>query len=450
MPRIFGTDGVRGLANTPPLTAETALQIGRAVAYVCRKTTRCRTSVIIGKDTRLSGYLLETSLTAGICSMGGDALLLGPMPTPGIAFITRSMRADAGVVISASHNPYQDNGIKVFSGEGLKFSDAMEKEIEDLIETGRINHIRPTADDVGKAYRIDDALGRYVVFCKNTFPENICIEGMKIVLDCANGATYKAAPTVFRELGADVITIHDKPNGRNINDNCGSQFTSDLAKAVRQNKAEIGLAFDGDGDRLICVDERGREMNGDHIMYACAKSLLAKNLLENKTVVLTPMSNLGLLQALNKLGINYLLADVGDRQVLELMKKSGAIFGGEQSGHFIFRKLHTTGDGILSALQVVAAIKESGMPTSHLSRGLRIFPQRLVNIDIKKKIPLEKIKPYQTALKSVQAKLGKDGRIFVRYSGTQPLCRVMVEAKTRKMVDSAANALAAPLKRALA
>jgi phosphoglucosamine mutase len=440
--RLFGTDGVRGVANIHPMTAEMALEIGRAAAHVCGSKQKHRRKIVIGKDTRLSGYMLESALTAGICSMGVDVLLVGPMPTPGIAFITKSMRADAGVVISASHNPYQDNGIKIFSRAGFKLPDAQEDEIENLITSGRIRSVRPTADDLGKARRIEDAMGRYIVFCKSTFPEDLSLEGMKIVLDCANGATYKLAPVVFSELGADVIAIHCEPNGSNINDNCGSQHTADLSTKVREAGADIGLAFDGDGDRLIAVDERGEEMTGDHVLAICGKMYKEKGWLRNNLIVSTVMSNFGFLRALGELGIGHGASKVGDRYVLEMMVEMGAVMGGEPSGHIIFLNHHTTGDGIISALQLLAAMRYSGRPLSVLSEVMTMAPQKNVNVEVCRKPPLAEISGLQDAIASAEAELAGRGRVLIRYSGTQSMCRVMVEGPTEEITERIANKLA--------
>jgi phosphoglucosamine mutase len=441
MTKLFGTDGIRGIANVAPMTVESALAIGRATAYICRRHDK-RHRIVIGKDTRLSGYMIENALTAGICSMGVDVLLLGPLPTPGIAFTTCSMRADAGIVISASHNPYQDNGIKIFSGSGFKLSDEDEAEIEMLVSSGKINDIRPTAAEVGRATRIDDAIGRYIVFCKNTFPSDMDLEGMKIVLDCANGATYKVAPIIFQELGAEVIAIHNKPNGRNINDACGSQFTDDLKAAVREHGADLGLAFDGDGDRLIAVDETGTEVTGDFLLAICARGMQQAGELKNDKVVITCMSNVGLRQAFDGMGITYPESDVGDRNVLELMIREDAVLGGEQSGHIIFLDHHTTGDGILSALQLVAAMRRSGKPLSELAEVMTQSPQVLINIPVKTKPDLDSLAGYREAVAAAETELGTAGRVLNRYSGTQAICRVMVEAATDADAKRIAESLA--------
>ncbi len=444
MGRLFGTDGVRGVANVEPMTAEMALEIGRATAYVCKRHDRGKFKhrIVIGKDTRLSGYMIESALTAGICSMGVNVFLVGPMPTPGIAFLTHSMRADAGLVISASHNPYQDNGIKIFSRTGFKLPDGAEDEIEDLITSGHIRDIRPTANDVGKATRIDDARGRYIVFCKDTFPDDLSLDGLKIVLDCANGATYKIAPIIFSELGADVVPIHTEPNGLNINDRCGSQFTQDLRARVLAEKADLGLAFDGDGDRLIAVDEQGRELTGDHILAICAKVYKDRGWLQNNLVIGTVMTNYGFHVAMRQLGIEVGIAPVGDRYVLEMMQQRGAVLGGEASGHMIFLNRHTTGDGMISALQLLAAMCNVQQPLSALARILTPAPQQIINLEVRQKPPLAELPALQQALRAAEAELGDRGRVLIRYSGTQALCRVMVEGPTEEMTQRLARTLA--------
>lgn len=451
MGQLFGTDGVRGVANQEPLTPERVLELGRATAYVCKQTARHtnKHKIVIGKDTRISGYMLENALTAGICSMGVDVLLVGPMPTPGIAFITQSMRADAGLVLSASHNPYQDNGIKIFSRDGYKLPDEVEAEIEDLVLTRRIEDIRATAGEIGKAKRIDDAIGRYIVFCKNTFPQDLTLEGMKIVMDCANGATYKVAPIIFSELGADVTAIHDRPNGMNINDNCGSQFTADLAAAVVDNGADIGLAFDGDGDRLIALDEKGREMTGDHVLAVCAKMYKDKSWLVNNRVITTVMANIGLYKALEALEIDHGVSAVGDRYVLELMKKENAVLGGESSGHMIFLNHHTTGDGIISALQLLAAVQTYDVPVSQLADQLTVYPQKMINVEVSVKPPLDEMADVCAEIERAEQDLADSGRVLVRYSGTQSLCRVMVEGPTEELTTKWAEHLAKAVKKAI-
>lgn len=449
MGRLFGTDGVRGVANQPPMTAEMALALGRATAHVCKQHTERRHTIVIGKDTRVSGYMLESALTAGITSMGVDVLLVGPMPTPGIAFITRSMRADAGLVISASHNPFQDNGIKIFSRTGYKLPDAEEDEIEQLIASGLKDVERPTAAAIGKARRIDDALGRYIVFCKDTFPEELSLEGMKIVLDCGNGATYKAAPIIFSELGAEVIAIHCNPDGLNINEHCGSQHTKDLRAKVLEAKAHIGLAFDGDGDRMIAVDENGNELSGDHILLICARALKEKGRLPNNLVVTTVMANFGFFVAARELGLEAGVAAVGDRYVLEMMKERGSIIGGESSGHMIFLDHHTTGDGLISALQLLAVMRETGKPLSELGRIMSVAPQKMINVDVREKPNLSSIPEIQRAIEAAEKELGERGRVLIRYSGTQSMCRVMVEGPTEEMTDRLTRSLAEIVKQCI-
>jgi phosphoglucosamine mutase len=381
--------------------------------------------------------------------MGVDVLLVGPVPTPGTAFAMRNMRADAGIMVSASHNPYQDNGIKIFSRDGFKLSYKVEQEIRNLIQTGEINHIRPTADDIGKAYRIDDALGRYIVFCKNTFPSDLTLEGKKIVIDCANGATYKVAPTIFTELGADVVAIHNEPNGKNINDNCGSLFPKDTMDTVRRTDADIGLAFDGDGDRLIAVDEKGGLMDGDRILGICAKNMKEIGTLRNEVVVITPMANFGLRKALDALDVRYVEASVGDRNVLEMMQREGSVLGGEQSGHIIFLNHQTTGDGIVSALQLLAAIARSGKSASALAGEIVSTPQVLINVNVSHKPPLEEVPALQAAVLKAKKELGDGGRVLVRYSGTELVCRVMVEADSEAAARRIAQSLADAVKKAI-
>jgi phosphoglucosamine mutase len=450
MGRLFGTDGVRGVANRDPMTAEMALEIGRATAYVCKRHERnYKHRIVIGKDTRLSGYMLENALTAGICSMGVNVLLVGPMPTPGIAFITHSMRADAGMVISASHNPYQDNGIKIFSRDGFKLPDEAENEIEELIVTGRIKDIRPTAEEVGKAQRIDDAIGRYIVFCKDTFPETASLEGLRIVLDCANGATYKVAPIIFSELGADIMPLHVQPDGTNINEHCGSQYPQDVASLITTVGADLGLAFDGDGDRLIAVDEKGQVLTGDHILAISARMYKERGWLKNNRVVTTVMANFGFLRAMKELGIECEVAPVGDRYVLETLRDREAVLGGEASGHLIYLNHHTTGDGIIAALQLLAAMRFYGEPLSRLAGLVKLAPQRLINVDVAHKPPLDDLGELQAAIRSAEQRLNGRGRILVRYSGTQSMCRVMVEGPTEDETRRIAEDLADLVKKCI-
>jgi len=432
--KLFGTDGIRGEANRHPMDAAMAFSVGQAVTHLFKNGDH-RTRVVIGKDTRISGYMLESSLEAGISSMGGISYLVRVLPTPGIAFITQSMRADAGIVISASHNPYQDNGIKIFGGDGFKLSDEQEEVMEDLILSGKLPEIVPHAKEMGRSYRMEDAPGRYIVFLKNTFPRDLSIEGMKIVIDAGNGATYKVAPAAFTELGVDVEVIYNNPNGLNINDNCGSQHTQDLEKRVPESGADIGLAFDGDGDRLIAVDEKGRKITGDQIMIICAKVLKGQGKLKNDLLVSTVMSNLGLTIACKRYGFKHHASKVGDRYVLEDMQRLGAVIGGEESGHMIFLNHHTTGDGILTAMQLIAAVIKEDKPLSELATMMDVYPQKLINVDVKSKPEISTVPQLVEAIKQVEAELGDQGRVLVRYSGTQNCCRVMVEGPTDELTE---------------
>jgi len=429
MGKLFGTDGVRGVANEHPMTAEMAMNIGRATAHLFKRKGHVP-KIIIGKDTRISGYMFENALVSGICSMGVNAILVGVIPTPGIAFLTSSMRADAGIVISASHNPFQDNGIKIFSGDGFKLPDETELAIEETIFSNNMQQLHPSPDELGKAYRMEDARGRYIVFLKHTFPKEHTLEGTKVVLDCANGATYRVAPATFFELGADTFTLFDQPDGKNINVDCGSQHPETLMKEVLKRKADLGFAFDGDGDRLIAVDEKGTVLTGDQVIAICAKIMKKEGTLGNNLVVRTVMSNLGLSEALEKLGIDSILTKVGDRYVLEQMLERNATIGGEDSGHVIFLQHHTTGDGIITALQVMAAMKKEGKPLSELAKIMDVFPQALINVDVKSRQDISTIPEIVKVIKDVEDKLGTKGRVLVRYSGTQNMCRVMVEGPT--------------------
>jgi phosphoglucosamine mutase len=439
MKKLFGTDGVRGVANVYPMTTEMAMQLGRAAAYIFKGGRNRRHRIVIGKDTRLSGYMLESALIAGICSMGVDVLQVGPLPTPGIANITSSMRADAGVVISASHNAFQDNGIKFFSADGFKLPDEVELKIEQLIASKKIDALRPTATEVGKAYRIEDAAGRYIVFLKNTFPQEMDLSGLKIVLDCANGAAYKVAPAVFEELGAEVITLGNKPNGTNINAGCGSLHPEVISEAVKQHRADIGIALDGDADRVIVCDEFGNEVDGDHIMAICATDMLRRKLLNKKTLVATVMSNMGLDIALRKAGGKIIKTDVGDRYVVEAMRKTGYNLGGEQSGHMIFLDYSTTGDGILSALQLLAVMRREEKTLSELADVMIALPQVLCNTRVREKMDIYSIAEVAAKIKDVEAKLGNEGRVLIRYSGTEPLLRVMIEGQDKYEITTWAN-----------
>ncbi len=447
MRKLFGTDGVRGVANIYPMTSEIAMQIGRAIAFIVKNQTRGH-QIVIGKDTRLSGYMIENALAAGICSMGVNVQLVGPLPTPGIAFITTSMRADAGVVISASHNPFQDNGIKIFSRDGFKLPDETEADIEDLIFSQKMAALRPVADEVGKASRIDDARGRYIVFLKNTFPRKYTLDDFHIVLDCAHGATYKVAPHVFSELGARVTTIGVSPDGKNINHECGALHPEVMAEEVRRTGADLGLALDGDGDRLIVCDEKGEIVDGDHIMAICASELLRLRKLRKKTLVATVMSNMGLEKAMQAMGGRLERTRVGDRYVVETMRARGYNFGGEQSGHLIFLDHNTTGDGILAALQLLAIMIKKNRPLSELAAIMSSYPQVLENVRMSTRIEPDQIPGFPKALEAAEEKLGERGRILVRPSGTEPVIRVMAEGEDEKEITAIALDLCDIIRRA--
>jgi phosphoglucosamine mutase len=440
MRKLFGTDGIRGVANVYPMTIEIAMQVGRAIAFVVKDRAKGH-RIVIGKDTRQSCYMLENALAAGICSMGVDVLLVGPLPTPGIAFITTSMRADAGVVISASHNPFQDNGIKIFSNDGFKLPDQVEADIEELIFSQKMAALRPVADEVGKAARIDDAKGRYIVFLKNTFPKNYTLDGFHIVVDCAHGATYKVAPHVFEELGAKVTTLGASPDGENINRQCGALHPEAMAARVKELGADIGLALDGDGDRLIVADENGAIVPGDHVMAICARELLAQRRLKKKTLVATVMSNMGLEKAMAELGGSMVRTAVGDRYVVECMRKKGYSFGGEQSGHLVFLDHITTGDGVLAGLQLLAIMKKRRQTISELARVMESFPQVLKNVRTSRKIEVAAIPGFAEKVKEFEARLGDRGRILVRPSGTEPVIRVMVEGRDEEEISAIADEL---------
>jgi phosphoglucosamine mutase len=447
--RLFGTDGVRGTANVHPMTAEMALSLGQAIAHVFRGR-RATPRILIGKDTRLSGYMFEDALAAGICSMGVNVIQVGPMPTPAMAFLTRDMRCDAGVMISASHNPYQDNGIKFFASDGFKLPDDVEDRIEDLILSGDLAHLRAGPDDLGRARRIDDAEGRYVVFLKKTFPPDLDLEGLRVVLDCANGAAYKVGPTVLEELGAEVFPIGVEPNGRNINEACGSLHPELLADKVRELRADIGIAVDGDADRVLVVDERGGVLDGDSLLALFARDLVERDALRGRAVVATVMSNLGLERALDELGVELVRTQVGDRYVVEEMRRHNYCLGGEQSGHVVFLDHNTTGDGLLSGLQVLAIMKRKNRPLSELSSGLERFPQVLVNVQVANKRPIDQLPSFVTQQRAVEEELGSRGRVLIRYSGTEAKARVMVEGEDEVRVLELANELAEGLERALA
>jgi phosphoglucosamine mutase len=446
--RLFGTDGVRGVANVYPMTAEVAMQLGRALAYLIRNGPH-RHRVIIGKDTRLSGYMLEQALAAGITSMGVDVWLTGPLPTPGISNLTTSMRADAGAVISASHNPYQDNGIKFFWRDGFKLPDETEAKLEELLSTGAMDTIRPTADNIGRAFRLEDARGRYIVFLKATFPRELTLEGMTIVVDCANGAAYKTAPSVLEELGAKVISVGVSPDGTNINEKCGALHPEGLARAVVEHGANLGLALDGDADRLIVVDEKGKVVDGDAIMAICTGEMVAREQLKKKTLVSTVMSNIGLERAVARWGVKVARTRVGDRYVVEEMRKHGYNLGGEQSGHLLFLDHSTTGDGTLAALQLLAVMCRQGKPLSELASIFEPVPQTLINVVVKQKRELGELPEVMKVIQSVEQRLGSEGRVLVRFSGTEPKVRILIEGEDAARNEAYAKEIAEALSKSL-
>jgi len=440
---LFGTDGIRGVANRHPMTPEMSLKLGKALTYLLKQGgITHKPKIVIGKDTRLSGYIFEQALSSGIASMGADVLLVGPLPTPAIAFITQSMRADAGIVISASHNPYEDNGIKIFDRHGFKLPDEEELKLEEMIENGGGEHMVATPDDIGKAHRIEDAPGRYVVFAKNSFPGDMTLEGIKIVLDCANGAAYKVSPIILEELGADVVTIGVNPDGRNINTECGSLNPELLRNKVLETGADLGIALDGDADRVIFCDEKGEIVDGDKIIAICADEMIKSGKLRGNAVVTTLMSNMALENFIRGKGMDFFRTEVGDRYVVEAMRARGCNLGGEQSGHIIFLDHTTTGDGTLAALQVLAIMKREGKKLSELSKIIDLYPQLLLNVKIRKKKELSKIKGLSELLDRNETRLRGKGRINIRYSGTEQISRVMVEGEDVSLINEIANELA--------
>jgi len=449
--KLFGTDGIRGLANAGAMTPETAFRLGAAITYQARRRVKRAPRVIIGKDTRVSGYMLETALASGVCALGGRVLLSGPLPTPAIAHITQSMRADAGVVVSASHNAFEDNGIKVFGCDGFKLPDDAEAELEELMAGDVIDKKRPTGIHVGRAERLDDAWGRYVSFVKGTFPQSLSLEGVKIVVDAAHGAAYRVAPAVFAELGATVHAIGVKPNGRNINDGCGAMFPAHTAAEVKKRKADIGVALDGDADRVIVIDDEGNEVDGDRVMALCATRMIREKRLVKKTLVATVMSNLGLELALKREGGKLARCAVGDRYVVETMRKNGYNLGGEQSGHLVFLDHATTGDGLVAALQLLAIVLREGKPLSELAReAMQRVPQVLVNVALPARRALDTMETTTRAMRSAEKKLGDRGRVLVRWSGTEPKLRVMVEGPDERAIKALADDIVDAARRDLA
>jgi len=444
--RLFGTDGIRGMVNESPMTPEIVLKTGMAIAKILKHTNSSpRNMVLIGKDTRLSGYMIESALTAGICSMGMNVTLVGPLPTPGIAFLTRTLRLDAGIVISASHNPFYDNGIKIFSSEGFKLPDEFEKEIERLVSDISFPSEMSVKHEIGKAFRLDDALGRYIEYVKSTIPRSCNLEGIKVVVDAANGSAYKVTPILLKELGADVITINDNPNGKNINDNCGSTYPDCIIKAVKGFGADIGIAHDGDADRTIFVDEKGNLVDGDKILAIWACELKAEHRLNGNGVVATVMTNSGIEKYLSSQGIRLIRTKVGDRYVVEEMMKGGYNLGGEQSGHIIFLDYNTTGDGPITALQVLYLMKKKGLSMSKLTDGIQPYPQVLLNISVLNKDGIEDDPEIKRAIDEGDEILNGSGRILVRPSGTEPKIRVMVEAPEHDTAKTIAEKISATI-----
>jgi phosphoglucosamine mutase len=453
--KIFGTDGVRGIANVEPVTAETSLKLGRAAAHVFtqlnprKNPAGTRPKIVLGKDTRRSGYMLENALVAGITSLGVDVLVIGPLPTPGVAYITRSLRADAGIVLSASHNPYEDNGIKFFRHDGYKLDDQVEEQIEQLVFTGEIDSIRPTAGNIGRATRIDDALGRYVEFAKASFPRGMSLEEMRVAVDVANGAAYKSTPCVLRELGADVAVAHSQPNGMNINDGCGSTHPEEIQRIVKLSGADVGISHDGDADRVLLCDENGEIVDGDEILAIASLDLIGGDRLEQNTVVATVMSNFGLDEMLAAKGGKVVRTKVGDRYVIEEMARRKLNLGGEQSGHIIFRDFTTTGDGIITALQVLRIMHKSGQPLSKLKACLQKYPQANRNLVVKEKRPLAELTTVMKLVNEAEKELSGKGRVLLRYSGTEPKIRLLIEGRDSDLIDRQADRIADAIQSAL-
>ncbi|GAX61405.1 phosphoglucosamine mutase [Candidatus Scalindua japonica] len=446
MGKLFGTDGIRGVANVYPMTPEVVLSVGKAVAHVFKeKCGKEKPKFVIGKDTRISGYMLENALASGIISVGADVLLVGPMPTPAIAHLTKSLNADAGIVLSASHNPAEDNGIKIFSEDGHKLPDNVEEEIEKYILSEKVKTEQIKGDLIGKAYRIADAKGRYIEFVKASV-NSMNLKGLKIVLDCANGAAYNTAPYILSELGAEVVVLNDKPDGLNINLDCGAIHPEKMMALVKKEKADIGIALDGDADRVIVCDEKGRIVDGDHIIAICAIDLKENGSLKKNHVVVTVMANKGFDIAMEKKKIKVVKTNVGDRHVVDEMRRKGYVLGGEQSGHIIFSNYTTTGDGIISALQLLKIIKEKRTKLSKLAECMKSLPQVIVNVAVKEKKNINKLKIYKN-IKRAESHLSKKGRVLVRYSGTQNLCRIMIEGENKREIQKIANDIAKEMKK---
>ncbi len=446
--KLFGTDGIRGKVNSEPMTPERVLSVGMAAAKVLKKK-HGRNMVLIGKDTRLSGYMIESALTSGICSMGMNVILVGPLPTPGVAYLTRALRLDAGIVISASHNPFDDNGIKFFSHEGFKLPEEIEAEMEGIARNGGGSRRMPHGARIGKAFRLDDATGRYIEYIKSTIPRGTSLEGLKVVVDCAHGAAYKTTPWVLSELGADVVAINDKPDGVNINEKCGSTHMEGLMKEVRKHKANVGIAHDGDADRTLFCDEKGKIVDGDQVMGLLAVELKKDGQLKNDTVVSTVMSNLGFEHFLQSKGIRLIREQVGDKYVVEKMRKEGFNFGGEQSGHIVFFDYNTTGDGPITALQMLNLLRKKRRKLSELVKKIRLYPQILENVVVKKKRNIDTIPAIRKAIDKVSKDLEGRGRVLVRPSGTEPKIRIMIEGDDAGKIRKYAGYLSKVISKAL-
>lgn len=447
--RLFGTDGLRGPVNTYPMTAEMAMRLGLAAGTYFRTASPHRHRVVIGKDTRLSGYVFEYALSSGLCAAGMDVLLVGPMPTPAIAFLTRNMRADFGVVISASHNPYQDNGIKFFDRNGYKLPDVTENIITEMVLDPEWEWEYPPQDQVGRAKKIEDCLGRYIVYLKNSFPSALTLEGLRVVLDCGNGAGYKVGPRALEELGAEVVAIGIEPNGTNINYQCGSLYPELTAAKVRETRADIGLALDGDADRLIVVDEKGNILDGDQLMAIFAEDMMRNGRLPGRNLIATVMSNMALEVFMKEHNGNLIRTPVGDRYVVETMRERGGSLGGEQSGHIVFSDYSTTGDGLMAGLQLLRIMQERKKPLSELAGQLKLYPQELINVKVQKRVPIADSPEIQAAIKDAESSLGERGRVLLRYSGTEALLRVMVEGEDEEQVKCLAKELADVVRKSL-
>lgn len=451
--KLFGTDGIRGTANQFPMVPDVVVKVGQAIGYLIRtgriSSTSKNMKVVIGKDTRLSGYMIEQALSSGLNSMGIYVQLVGPLPTPGIGYLTRTMRAVAGIVISASHNAYQDNGIKIFGPDGFKLDDTLEKDIERLVAEDNLLSLLPPSNEVGRTRRIEDAQGRYIVHAKSTFPLEHTLEGMRIVLDTAHGAAYKVSPAIFEELGAEVIHLGSQPNGTNINDKSGALHPANIAAAVRQYRADVGIGLDGDADRIVMVDDKGQIINGDKIIAICAVHMKKKGELKNNTIVVTQMTNFGLEKKMTELGIKTIKTNVGDKYVVEEMRKNNYNLGGEQSGHIIFLDHSTTGDGTVAALNVLSVMRQTGRKLSDLAAIFEEMPQVLINCRVRNRKPLDQIKGYKELIAAKEKEINGDGRLFIRFSGTEPLIRILAEGSSKEKISAIAEEIATFLEKEL-